>query len=196
MHAPGGEHRPGARPGATPDRGDDAPDATASPDVMEALRQIGDAGKSGLQAASDASKAFRTLLFADISLARSAIGRALAFTGVAVAFGASAWLLLMATLIIVATQQLHLPWAVALLLGALLSAAVTGYAAWRAMSYFEHTRLRTVRRQLARLGIGELADYTPDAGSPQSARDATEALADQVEKAPIKDDQGIDVTPP
>ena len=35
-----------------------------------------------------------------------------------------------------------------------------------------------MRRQLARLGLGELADYTPDPGSPESTRAAAEKLAD------------------
>ena len=42
----------------------------------------------------------RSLVAADISLARSAFGRTLAITGVAIVFGASAWLLLMATLVV------------------------------------------------------------------------------------------------
>ena len=36
---------------------------------------------------------------------------------------------------------------------------------WMAMRYFEHTRLQATRRQLARLGIGELSGFMPDAGS-------------------------------
>ena len=67
------------------------PGTGPAPDLGESLRDVGDAGKATLKASVDAAKAFRTLVLADISLARSAFGRALAFTGVAIAFGASAW---------------------------------------------------------------------------------------------------------
>jgi uncharacterized membrane protein YqjE len=164
-----------------------------APDLLESLREFRDAGRSGAAAAGEAAKAFRTLVSADIALARSAMGRAAAFTAVAIAFGASAWLLLMAALIVALVRQLGWPWSVALLSTAALSLVVTGYGAWRALHYFEHTRLRATRRQLARLGFGELADYTPDAGSPESTRAAAERLA---EHPPGKDERGIDVTPP
>ena len=44
-----------------------------APDLEEALRQVGAAGKSSLDAASDAAKAFRSLFFADVSLGLSHI---------------------------------------------------------------------------------------------------------------------------
>lgn len=173
--------------------GSDAP----PPDLAEALRQIGATGRAGLDAGVDAAKAMRSLVFADISLARSALGRALAFTGVAIAFGASAWLLLMATLIVFLSRQLQWPWSLSLLLTAVLSLAITAFGGWMAVRYFEHTRLQATRRQLARLGIGELADFTPDPGSPVSTREATErAPVESPDGAPVKDRQGIDVTPP
>ena len=81
------------------------PGTGPAPDLGDALRDVGDAGKDTLKASVDAAKAFRTLVLADISLARSAFGRALAFTGVAIAFGASAWLLLMAAMIAVITAN-------------------------------------------------------------------------------------------
>ena len=68
-------------------------------DLLESFRQVGQTGQAGLAAARDASKAFRTLVSADVSLARSAFGRTLAFTAVAIVFGASAWLLLMASVV-------------------------------------------------------------------------------------------------
>jgi len=168
-----------------------------APDLGESLRQVGAAGRAGLGAASDAAKAFRTLLAADVSLARSAFGRTLALTGVAIAFGASAWLLLMATLIVFLNGRLGWSWALSLLVTALLSLVITGIAAWQGMHDFEHTRLQATRRQLARLGIGELADFTPEAGSAASTRDVTENAPPQAaDGQPVKDDQGIDVTPP
>ena len=71
----------------------------APPDLGEALHALGADSRAGLKAASESLKALRILVAADFSLARSAFGRALAFTGVAIAFGASSWLLLMAALL-------------------------------------------------------------------------------------------------
>lgn len=168
-----------------------------TPDLGESLRQVSAAARTGLGAANDAAKAFRTLLSADVSLARSAFGRTLALTGVAISFGASAWLLLMAALIVFLNNGLGWSWALSLLVAAALSLAITAVAAWQGMRYFEHTRLQATRRQLARLGIGELADYTPEAGSAASTRDVTENAPPQAaDGSPVKDEQGIDVTPP
>lgn len=166
--------------------------------IDDAVRELGAAGRATLAAGRDAGKAFRILVAADISLARSAFGRTLALTGVAIAFGASAWLLLMAALIVALSRGLGMPWALSLLLTALLSAAVTVAAAWMATRYFEHTRLKATRRQLARLGIGELADFMPDPSSsePAAAAAATAATATGADGEPVKKGLGIDVTPP
>lgn len=180
----------GARDDAAANGGGDA--SRKAPGIDEAVRELGAAGRATLEAGRDAGKAFRILLAADISLARSAFGRTLALTGVAIAFGASAWLLLMAALIVGLSNGLGMPWAIALLLTALLSVAVTLAAAWMATRYFEHTRLKATRRQLARLGIGELADFMPD---PSSSAAAATATTDS-DGEPVKKGLGIDVTPP
>jgi hypothetical protein len=183
----------GARDGAG--AGDGAPQPKQG--IDDAVRELGAAGRATLEAGRDAGKAFRILLAADISLARSAFGRTLALTGVAIAFGASAWLLLMAALIVGLSRGLGMPWALALLLTALLSVAVTAGAAWMATRYFEHTRLKATRRQLARLGIGELADFMPDPGSGEAASvAAAKTAAATGEGEPVKKGLGIDVTPP
>lgn len=186
----------------TPDPANPAPDSAAggapAPDLKEALRQLGASGRATLSAANDASKALRILVTADISLARSAFGRTLAFTGVAIAFGASAWLLLMAALIAWLSLGLGWTWSLSLLLTAGISIAVTAGAAYVSMRYFEHTRLQATRRQLARLGIGELADLLPDAGSSTSSKDAAETVAASTgtNGEPVKKGLGVDVTPP
>ena len=167
-----------------------------APDLAEALKDLGASGRAGLSAAGDAAKALRILVAADISLARSAFGRTLAFTAVAIAFGASAWLLLMAALVVALSRGLGWSWSLSLLLTAVLSAAITLFAGWRAMRYFEHTRLKATRRQFARLGFGELADFMPDADSPASTADAAERVADATSDAPVKKGLGVDVTPP
>ncbi|MET0718321.1 MAG: phage holin family protein, partial [Pseudoxanthomonas sp.] len=112
-----------------------ADDGTAPPDLGEAIREVGAAARTGLKEAGSAAKAFRTLLAADVSLARSAFGRAMALTGVAIVFGASCWLLLMAALIVFLSRQLGLPWDASLLICALLSGVVTVWAAWQADRY-------------------------------------------------------------
>lgn len=149
------------------DGGGDSAPPPPSPDLADALRQLGATGRAGLGAGIDTARAFRRLLLADLALARGALGQALAFTGMAIAFGASAWLLLMAALVVFLNAALGLPWLWALLLGALLSLGLTAYGGWRAVGYFAHTRLQATRRQLARLGLGD--DDDDDAPPPGSS---------------------------
>lgn len=164
--------------------------------IEESLRELGSTGRATWEAGRDAAKAFRILVSADISLARSAFGRTLAFTGVAIAFGASSWLLLMAALISWLSLGLGWPWALSLLLTAALSIVVTGLGGWRAMRYFEHTRLQATRRQLARLGVGELAAFMPEPGSGASTEAAADRVADGADGEPVKKGLGVEITPP
>lgn len=176
--------------------GTEAPKAAAdAPGLEQAWRDLRADGRAGLKAASDVAKALRILVAADIALARSAFGRTLAFTAVAIAFGASSWLLLMAAMI-AAMQSAGLSWLVALLIAAALSIAITLAAGIAAMRYFEHTRLQATRRQFARLGFGELADVMPDADSHESSANAAERVAAAQADAPVKKGLGIDVTKP
>jgi len=172
-------------------------DAATGPDIAEAFREFSASGKAGWKAANDVSKALRILIAADFALARSAFGRTLALTGVAIAFGASSWLLLMAALVIWLTGGVGWSWSLSLLLTALVSCVGTGLAGWMATRYFEHTRMQATRRQFARLGVGELADFMPDAGSHESSEAAAERVADATSATdPVKKGLGVDVTPP
>ena len=191
MSESGGEHHGDEQPGGDGHAGNDR-----APGIDEALRQLGATGRATWTAGRDASKAFRILLAADVSLARSAFGRTLAFTGVAIAFGASAWLLLMAALIAWLSLGLGWAWSLSLLLAAALSIVITGIGGWMAMRYFEHTRLQATRRQLARLGVGELAGFMPDAGSGVSTEAAADRVADVADDKAIKKGLGVDITPP
>ncbi|HEY0503939.1 MAG TPA: phage holin family protein [Lysobacter sp.] len=173
------------------ERGGPAPGP--SPDLGESLRGIGAGAKASLGAATDSARALRSLISADLSLARSAMARALTFAGVAVVFGASAWLLLMGTLVAL-LRSFGLSWLASMLVAAGLSLVVTVYACLRAAHYFEHTRLQATRRQLARLGIGELADLMPTPDSPESARDAAHDLRKDGER--LQPRNGVDITPP
>ena len=156
------------------------------PGLEESLRTLGAEGRAGLKAAGDVAKALRILVAADITLA---------LTGVAIAFGASSWLLVMAAMI-AAMRSAGLSWLVALLVAALLSIGVTVAAAWGASRYFEHTRLKATRRQLGRLGFGELADLLPDPDSPESTEAAARRVAEAQAGDPLKKGLGVDVTPP
>ena len=172
-------------------------EARAAPDLSDSLNALGEEARAGLKAAKDASEAFRILVSADISLARSAFGRTLAFTGVAIAFGASAWLLLMASLVVWLSRGAGLAWSLSMLLTGVLSVLATVGAGYAAMRYFEHTRMKATRRQLARLGIGELAAFMPEAGSAETAEQAAERVAEANQGGePIKKGLGVDVTAP
>lgn len=166
------------------------------PDLLHEFREVGAAGRATWDAATDAGKALRTLVSADISLARSAMGRSLAFTGVAVAFGASGWLLLMTALIVFLSREAGWPWWAALVTCALVSVLVAGYATRRAVVYFEFTRMQATRRQFARLGIGELAKFGPKAGDNESSLHAAERIRERARHESLKDTRGVDVTPP
>jgi len=192
-------HVPGTPPPSDPV--DEVPPEIApevAPDLGETFRHLADSGRAGLSAANDAAKALRILVSADISLARSAFGRTLAFTGVAIAFGASAWLLVMASLTAALHEGLGWSWGWSLGLCALVSLVATGIGGWMAMRYFEHTRLQATRRQLARLGIGELSGFMPKPGSATSAEAAAEVVTEKSDDGdkPPKKGLGIDVTPP
>lgn len=166
-----------------------------APGLGEAVHALGEDGRAALAAALDAAKALRILIAADVSLARSAFGRALAFTGMAIAFGGSSWLLLMAAMI-AALQAAGLSWLAALLVAAGVSVGATAIVAVAAIRYFEHTRMQATRRQLARLGFGELARLMPEPGSDESAADAARRVAEANAGTPMKKGMGVDVTSP
>ncbi|MCA0393718.1 MAG: phage holin family protein, partial [Proteobacteria bacterium] len=118
----------------------------------ETVRAIGSEGKATLDAARDTGRALRQLASADFALARSALGRALAWTAVAIVFGASSWLLAMGALIAL-LQAFGLSWLASIACAAALSLAVTGLAIWRVSVFFDLAGMHATRRQLARLGL-------------------------------------------
>ncbi|MDO4708312.1 MAG: phage holin family protein [Pseudomonadota bacterium] len=139
--------------GQTPDG---APEREPAPDILEAFRQVGEGSKASLAATLASARALRALVVADIALARSALGRSVAFTAVAVVLGAVGGLLLTSALVAALVTYLKLSWWLSLLLVGLLCLAATAVSAWRALTYFEHTQMRATRRQLAKMGLGEL----------------------------------------
>jgi hypothetical protein len=116
------------------------------------VQAIGQAGRETLSATRDSLRALRGLVSADLALARSAMGRALAWTGVAVVFGASAWLLATAAGVAL-LQRYGLSWLAALSIGAAFNLAITGLAAWRTARFFDYMGLHATRRQLAQMGL-------------------------------------------
>jgi hypothetical protein len=135
------------------ERREDA-DAGKAPHLDESVRRIHAAGRATLDSALDTGRALRRLIGADLALARSASGRALAWLAVAIVFGASTWLLAMAALIAL-LQSLGLPWLASISIAMALSLTVTAIAAWRVSVFFDYAGMHATRRQLARLGIGD-----------------------------------------
>lgn len=152
---------PNPAPGAELPRDDEYRREDAPPHIDESARRIGAAGKASFESAVDTGRALRRLLVSDLALARSAFGRAMAWVGVAIVFGASAWLLLMGAAIAL-LQALGWSWLASIGVCAVLSGAVAAIAAWRVSRFFDYTGLHATRRQLARLGIGDEDDIDDD----------------------------------
>ena len=158
---------------APPPHAEPAPDA--SPDLTDSIRQVGDAGRDTLQSAQQTLRSLRRLASADFALARSAFGRALAWAGVAIVFGASAWLLVTGALIAL-MQRFGFSWLQSLSFAALLSLAVAALAAWKVGRYFDYTGMHATRRQLSKLGLFDedaaIDDDPPPAGTAHDPRAA------------------------
>lgn len=134
--------------------------------IDDTVRALRTEGRATLDAALGSGRAFRRLVSADFALARSALGRALAWTAVSVVFGASAWLLTMGALIAL-LQAFGLSWLAAISTAAAISLAVTGYAAWRVSVFFDHAGMHATRRHLSKLGLFQ-EDDGDDEGDPDA----------------------------
>lgn len=136
--------------------------AGKAPPLDESIRQVGEAGRATVDSAKHTLRSLRRLASVDFALARSAFGRALAWSGVAIVFGASAWLLLAGTLIALMVRW-GMSWFHSLLITSIISLIVAGYAMWRVSFFFRHTGMHATRRQLSRLGLyDEPSDEDPD----------------------------------
>ncbi|MCC4594533.1 phage holin family protein [Xanthomonas campestris pv. phormiicola] len=152
-----------ARDAAAPD-----PAEAEQPSLEQSFREFGQAGREGLTATLQASRALRKLVVADLALARAALARALVWLTIAVSFGASAWMLLMGALIAV-LQRLGWSWLASISATAAFSLVVTALGAWQALRYFEMSKLDATRRQLAKLGIGGDDDEKADGHTAAAA---------------------------
>ena len=129
------------------------PGAGKAPHIDESVRRVNRAAREAVSSAKLTGRAFRTLVSSDIALARSAFGRSMAWVGVAIIFGASAWLLTAAALIALIRATLGWSWMAALSSCAALSLAIALVGAWRVSRFFEMTGLHATRRQLSKLGV-------------------------------------------
>ncbi|MFD1043876.1 phage holin family protein [Pseudoxanthomonas kaohsiungensis] len=160
------------------------PGGAGAPPLDETLRTIGEAGKASLGATRDSLRALRALVSADLALARSALGRGIAWAGVAIVFGASAWLLATAAGVAL-MQRFGLSWLASLSIAAVFNLCITALAAWRTSRFFDYMGLHATRRQLSRMGLfdehGDDLDEPPgDAGSGTGIGDDPAPRADAV----------------
>ncbi|PPU92049.1 hypothetical protein [Xanthomonas albilineans] len=148
----------------TPD-GATAEPAAATPSLGESLRIFRAAGREGLHASLHTGRALRRLVAADLALARVALVRALVWLIISVAFGASAWILLMSALIAL-LHRMGWSWLASITATAGISLFFTALGAWQALRYLEMSKLDATRRQLAKLGIGNSDEDHNDASAP------------------------------
>ena len=150
---------------AGPGAGGEGGGGEKAPGIDETLRELNAARRETLHGARDTASALRELAAADFALARSAMGRSLAWGGIAALLGSSAWLLL--TVVLVAgLNALGLEWVWALLLVALAYLAGAGLCVWRMRGYLAHMGMHATRRQLSRLGGKTPASPPPPSAAP------------------------------
>lgn len=135
------------------------------PGIGEAFETLGQAGRESLDSGRDMGRAMRRLVAAEVAQARIVLARAAVWLAVAVAFGASAWLLLMAALI-AGLHALGLSWLAATTISALVSLLVAALGAWQTLRYFEMARFQASRKQLAHLSRREDEDEEDDVRKP------------------------------
>nr|WP_232116783.1 phage holin family protein [Luteimonas sp. XNQY3] len=145
-----------------------------APHLDESIRRIRAAATETFSSGADSGRALRKLVSADFALARSALGRALAWSAVSVVFGASAWLLAMGAAIAL-LQSWGLSWLASISIATLISLIVTAIAAWRVSVFFDYAGMHATRRQLARLGMFSEDDGDDDEPSTTSVAPAAPA---------------------
>lgn len=161
-----------------------AGEAGGTPPLDDSIRAVGESGRAALGATLDSLRALRGLVSADIALARSAMGRALAWTGVAVVFGATGWLLATAAGVALLQGWFGMSWLGSLSIAALFNLAITGLAVWRTARFFDYMGLHATRRQLSRLGLFD------EDGPDDDGHDAAEKPAPAAAATPAQERQG------
>lgn len=138
---------------ATPDSG--AANDEPPPELQQAAKDLGQAGIEVGRSAWGVVRHFRTLLAADLALSRVAFGVTLAWAGVAIVLGASAWLLAMVSVVLWLQSTGWVGWQGAVLIPAIVSAAGGAVCVRFAAKAFADTSLNATRRQLVKLGMAE-----------------------------------------
>jgi len=151
-----------------PDSAGDAGTEEPPPHLDESVRRVAAAGRQTLGAGRDGVRALRRLIRADLALARAAVVRGLAWLALAVVFGVSVWLLVVA-LLVTALHALGLGWLASVAIAGAICLAVTALAGWRTAVYLDHAGMHATRRQLARLGL--LQDDEDDEDAEGDAAD-------------------------
>ena len=141
----------------------------AVPGIGEAVQTLGQAGRDGLESSRDMGRAMRRLVAAEVAQARIVLARAAVWLAVAVAFGASAWLLLMAALI-TGLHALGLSWLAATSISAVVSLLVALLGAWQTLRYFEMASFDSSRKQLAHLSRRDADDEDEQVHKPNLAQ--------------------------
>lgn len=158
---------------ASPATGAAAPDDTTPgappPGIGEAFGTLGQAGRESVASGRDMTRAMRRLVAAEVAQARIVLARAAVWLAIAVAFGASAWLLLMAALI-AGLHALGLSWLASTSISALVSLLVAAIGAWQTLRYFEMARFESTRKQLAHLSRHDADDEEEDVRKPTLAQ--------------------------
>ena len=134
----------------------DAP-GQAAPGIGDAFQSISQAGRDSLDSSRDILRATRRLVAADLAHTRIAAGRAAVWLAVAVTFGASAWLLLMLSLIL-GLHVLGLSWLAAASISAGVSLVVASIGAAQTLRYFEMASMEATRKRLAQLSRNDHDD--------------------------------------
>lgn len=132
--------------------GDSGADQEPPPHLDESVRRVTAAGRETLGAGRDTLRALRRLVRADLALARAALVRSAVWLALAVVFGVSAWLLVVALLVTV-LHAFGLGWPGATAVAGLICLAATAFAGWRTFVYLDHAGMHATRRQLSRLGL-------------------------------------------
>lgn len=146
-----------------------ADDAGAAPGIGEAYATLSQTGRDSLDSGRDMARAMRRLVAAEVAQARIVMARAAVWLAIAVAFGASAWLLLMAALI-AGLHALGLSWLAATSISAAVSLLVAGIGAWQTLRYFEMARFESTRKQLSHLSRRQAEDEEEDVRKPTLAQ--------------------------
>lgn len=141
----------------------------AVPGIGDTVETLSQAGRESLESGRDMGRAMRRLVAAEVAQARIVLARAAVWLAVAVAFGASAWLLLMAALI-AGLHAMGLSWLAATSISALVSLLVAVLGAWQTLRYFEMARFESSRKQLAHLSRRDAEDEEEDVRKPNLAQ--------------------------